>query len=115
MNAAPQNYAPLDLKNAAASPTPPLLLDVREFPEFARGGSQLIPHGLIFAALTDSCAMEMMLAKMPWNRHPEADDLAKETRPDFRPDSVPGGRNVDRGAQPRALVGACATRSCFKA
>lgn len=28
--------------------------------------------GLIFAAVTDTCAMGMILAKMPWNRQPSA-------------------------------------------
>ncbi|MHA3771478.1 rhodanese-like domain-containing protein [Verrucomicrobiota bacterium sgz303538] len=27
-----------------------------------------VPCGLVFAALTDSCAMGMLLAKLPWNR-----------------------------------------------
>ena len=27
-----------------------------------------IPLGLVFAAITDSCAMGMLLAKLPWNR-----------------------------------------------
>jgi rhodanese-related sulfurtransferase len=27
-----------------------------------------VPAGLVFAALTDSCAMGMLLAKAPWNR-----------------------------------------------
>lgn len=27
-----------------------------------------VPAGLVFAAITDSCAMGMLLAKMPWNR-----------------------------------------------
>ena len=27
-----------------------------------------VPLGLVFAALTDSCMMGMMLAKLPWNR-----------------------------------------------
>ena len=30
--------------------------------------SWLIPAGLVFAALTDTCAMGMLLAKLPWNR-----------------------------------------------
>ena len=28
----------------------------------------LVPLGLVFAAVTDSCAMGMLLAKLPWNR-----------------------------------------------
>lgn len=31
-----------------------------------------IGAGLIFAAVTDTCAMGMILAKMPWNRQPSA-------------------------------------------
>ena len=27
-----------------------------------------VPAGLVFAAVTDSCAMGMLIAKMPWNR-----------------------------------------------
>jgi rhodanese-related sulfurtransferase len=27
-----------------------------------------VPAGLVFAALTDSCAMGMLLSKLPWNR-----------------------------------------------
>ena len=27
-----------------------------------------VPTGLVFAAITDSCAMGMLIAKMPWNR-----------------------------------------------
>lgn len=30
--------------------------------------SALLGAGLVFAAVTDSCAMGMMLAKLPWNR-----------------------------------------------
>ena len=42
---APQ-YSPQELEAALATPAPPLLLDVREYPEFAAGhlkGAQLIP------------------------------------------------------------------------
>ncbi len=28
----------------------------------------LVGAGLVFAGITDTCAMGMMLAKMPWNR-----------------------------------------------
>ena len=28
---------------------------------------RLVPAGLVFAAITDSCAMGMLIAKMPWN------------------------------------------------
>lgn len=33
-----------------------------------------IGAGLIFAAVTDTCAMGMILAKMPWNKEPFADN-----------------------------------------
>lgn len=31
-----------------------------------------IPAGLVFAAVTDSCAMGMLIAKLPWNRRTPA-------------------------------------------
>ena len=31
-----------------------------------------VPLGLVFAALTDSCMMGMLLAKLPWNRRVSA-------------------------------------------
>jgi len=34
-----------------------------------------VPLGLVFAALTDSCMMGMLLAKLPWNRGTKADCL----------------------------------------
>jgi rhodanese-related sulfurtransferase len=34
--------------------------------------SGVIGMGLVFAGVTDSCAMGMLLARMPWNRAPEA-------------------------------------------
>ena len=36
------------------------------------GLSGLVGAGLVFSGVTDSCAMGMMLAKMPWNRGPAA-------------------------------------------
>lgn len=39
-----------------------------------------ITLGLIFAALTDSCAMGMLLAKMPWNHRPETTGTLEEAR-----------------------------------
>ncbi len=36
-----------------------------------------IPLGLIFAAVTDSCMMGMLLAKMPWNRSAPACSLSR--------------------------------------
>jgi rhodanese-related sulfurtransferase len=38
-------------------------------PAFA-GLSALIGAGLVFAGMTDTCAMGMLLMKMPWNRGP---------------------------------------------
>ena len=32
--------------------------------------------GLLFAGLTDTCAMGMLLARMPWNRGASACDVA---------------------------------------
>ena len=32
-----------------------------------------VPLGLVFAAITDSCAMGMLIAKLPWNRSSAAD------------------------------------------
>jgi len=43
------------------------LLAMLVHPYFA-GISALVGAGLAFAAITDSCAMGMMLAKMPWNQ-----------------------------------------------
>ncbi len=40
------------------------------------GLSAFVGAGLVFAGLTDTCAMGMLLAKMPWNRAPAA--CAKE-------------------------------------
>ena len=37
-----------------------------------------IPLGLIFAAVTDSCMMGMLLAKLPWNRSSPACSLTKD-------------------------------------
>jgi hypothetical protein len=39
-----------------------------------------VPAGLVFAALTDSCAMDMLIAKMPWNRRPVPIGSVKEAR-----------------------------------
>ena len=36
-----------------------------------------VPLGLVFAALTDSCMMGMLLAKLPWNRAAPACSLPK--------------------------------------
>ena len=38
----------------------------------------LVPLGLVFAALTDSCMMGMLLAKLPWNRSAPACSLTKD-------------------------------------
>ena len=40
-------------------------------PEFVTAGfglSAFIGAGLVFAGVTDTCGMGMMIAKMPWNR-----------------------------------------------
>ena len=40
-----------------------------------------VPLGLIVAALTDSCAMGMLLAKLPWNRRSPPAGPLPEARP----------------------------------
>ena len=47
------------------------------------GLAAFVGAGLIFAGITDTCAMGMLLARMPWNRAGEAPacSLAPETRP----------------------------------
>ena len=50
MNASSDQQSPDELQAALAAPAPPLLLDVREYPEFAAGhlkGARLIPLGEI--------------------------------------------------------------------
>jgi rhodanese-related sulfurtransferase len=50
MNASCDQHSPLELQAALAAAAPPLLLDVREFPEFAAGhlkSARLIPLGEI--------------------------------------------------------------------
>lgn len=44
------------------------LLALFVHPSFA-SISAMVGAGLVFAGLTNSCAMGMLLAKMPWNRH----------------------------------------------
>ncbi len=34
--------------------------------------SVFVGAGLVFAAVTDTCGMGMMLARMPWNRAPQS-------------------------------------------
>ena len=38
-----------------------------------------IPLGLVFAAVTDSCMMGMLLAKLPWNRRSVPACISTET------------------------------------
>ena len=50
MNTSSHQHSPRELQSALAAPAPPLLLDVREYPEFAAGhlkGARLIPLGEI--------------------------------------------------------------------
>jgi len=50
MNTSSQQHSPQELRTALAAPAPPLLLDVREYPEFAAGhlkAARLIPLGEI--------------------------------------------------------------------
>jgi rhodanese-related sulfurtransferase len=44
------------------------------------GLSAFIGAGLVFAAVTDTCAMGMMLARMPWNKAPAVCDAAADQR-----------------------------------
>ncbi len=46
-----------------------VLLSIFVHPFFI-GLSGFVGAGLVFAAVTDTCAMGMMLMKMPWNRKP---------------------------------------------
>ncbi len=39
-----------------------------------------VPAGLVFAAITDSCAMGMLIAKLPWNRRTPAACAVAEAR-----------------------------------
>ena len=39
-----------------------------------------VPAGLVFAAVTDSCAMGMLIAKLPWNRRTPAACAVPEVR-----------------------------------
>ncbi len=50
MNTSSHQHSPRELQSALAAPAPPLLLDVREYPEFAAGhlkGARLLPLGEI--------------------------------------------------------------------
>ena len=50
MNTSSRQHSPRELQSALAAPAPPLLLDVREYPEFAAGhlkGARLIPLAAI--------------------------------------------------------------------
>lgn len=42
--------------------------------------SGFVGAGLVFAAVTDTCGMAMMLARMPWNKAPVACDAAPAKR-----------------------------------
>ena len=46
------------------------------------GLAAFVGAGLVFAGVTDTCGMGMMLARMPWNRHGEAGTVCtpKEAR-----------------------------------
>ena len=41
--------------------------------------SGFVGAGLVFAAVTDTCGMAMMLARMPWNKAPAACDRPQKT------------------------------------
>ena len=42
-----------------------------------------VPLGLVFAAVTDSCMMGMLLAKLPWNRRNSAPACCRRAESDF--------------------------------
>lgn len=42
--------------------------------------SGFVGAGLVFAAVTDTCGMAMVLARMPWNRAPAARDATRAAR-----------------------------------
>lgn len=46
--------------------------------------SAFVGGGLVFAGLTDTCGMAMLLAKMPWNRG----GVNSQSRPDEMPDAA---------------------------
>lgn len=44
------------------------------------GLSAFVGAGLVFAGITDTCGMGLMLARMPWNRVPEPDASCRATK-----------------------------------
>lgn len=64
-----------DLRTLMSSAAPPRVLDVRTPGEFdtvhmpgAKWVAFAVGAGLAFAALTNTCAMGMLLARLPYNR-----------------------------------------------
>lgn len=46
--------------------------------------SGFVGAGLVFAAVTDTCGMAMVLARMPWNKAPAACDATRAARAEQR-------------------------------
>lgn len=55
-----------------------VLLAILVHPYFM-GLPAFVGAGLLFSAITDSCAMGMILMKMPWNRMPETRETSAST------------------------------------
>lgn len=62
----PATLDPSALRHLIDSGDGPWLIDVRTAGEFEAGA------GLTFAALSNTCAMGMLLAKLPYNRGPRS-------------------------------------------
>jgi rhodanese-related sulfurtransferase len=59
--------------------------------EYWLGLPAFVGAGLTFAGITDTCAMGMLIAKMPWNQ-------VKDTSPTDASDSKPGSPSDDASA-----------------
>lgn len=49
--------------------------------------------GLLFAGITDTCGMGLLLAKMPWNRVPQTPDACSLPKPSASRDLTPAASN----------------------
>jgi hypothetical protein len=45
------------------------------------GLSAFVGAGLVFAGITDTCGMGLLLARMPWNRLPETPNVCATSSP----------------------------------
>ena len=59
------------------------------------GLSAFVGAGLVFAGLTDTCGMGMLLARMPWNQ--VATDPQRDARPETRSSSLGDPSIADSG------------------